>query len=309
MPKTVANKLVFIVGPTASGKTALAIRAAKKIGGEIISCDSMQVYKSLPILSQAPTASERKEARHHLVGFRDPAREYSVADFRKEAMRIIRDIIKRRKVPILVGGSGLYVKILIDGLFPSPKAEIAFRTKMARFAKRRGNEELYKRLFLTDPDAASNIHPNDIRRIIRALEIEHTTGKTMTELKLQTKGLSDRYSIKMFGLTRPREELYKAIDGRVEKMLAAGMVNEVKRLKKKRLSKTAKAVLGFKEVEGYLKGEYGLANAVALLQMNTRRFAKRQFTWFRADERVKWLNLGRLDQQKAVAKIVKQVKR
>ncbi len=300
--------VLFIVGPTAVGKTGLAVKLARRLNGEIVSCDSMQVYKAMPILSQAPCARDKKAVRHHLVGIVEPSGEYSVASFLKQATKAIESILKRGKQPIVVGGTGLYAKALIDGLFPSPEADLVFRKKMQEYAARYGNKKLYAKLVKIDPDAAVKIHPNDIRRVIRALEIYQATGKTMTELKLQTKGLSDKYSIKIFGLTRLREKLYKVIDGRVECMLAAGLVREVKRLKKRRLSKTAQAVLGFKEIDGYLKGEYSLADAAALLQMNTRRFAKRQFTWFKADKRVKWLDLGRLGQQKAVAKIVKQIK-
>ena len=302
------DSVIFIVGPTAIGKTSLAIRLAKRISGEIISCDSMQVYKGMRILSQAPSVRDRKAVPHHLVSIADPAKEYSVAAFRKAATKAIESIIGRGKVPIVTGGTGLYAKALIDGLFPSPKADIKFRRAMQKLVSRHGSGRLHAKLAKIDPAAAASIHPNDVRRIIRALEIHHTTGRTMTELKSMTKGLKDRYEIKIFGLTRPREDIYAAIDARVDRMFEEGLLDEVKRLKKRRLSKTARAVLGFKETAGYLRGEYGLEAAKALMKMNTRRFAKRQLTWFRADGRIVWFDTDKLSQAKIVDKILGRLK-
>jgi tRNA dimethylallyltransferase len=252
------KNVVFIVGPTAIGKTAFSIKCASRVNGEIISCDSMQVYRGMQVLSQAPGPAETKKIRHHLVKFLSPQKEFNVAAFRKKAVRLISNITKRKKTPIVVGGSGLYVKGLVDGLFPSPKADIRFRAKMYDYAARHGSARLYKKLAKVDPAAARLIHPNDARRIVRALEIWHSTGKTMTELKRKTKGLSEKYAIKIFALTAPRERIYFNIDNRVDRMLAGGAVDEVKKLLKKRLSKTAGAVLGLKEISSYLKGEYGL---------------------------------------------------
>ncbi len=299
--------VVFIVGPTAVGKTRLSIKLAKRLNGEIISCDSMQVYKGMPILSQAPTAEERKKIRHHFVGCRDPRREYNAAVFKKSAASLIRSIIKKEKVPIVVGGSGLYVKALVDGLFPSPKADMKFRRAMQAFAARYGSRRLHAKLAKIDLQTARSIHPNDLRRIIRALELPHSTGRTMTELRSETKGLKDHYNIKMFALTLPREKIYAAIDGRVDRMFAGGLLREVKNLKKKRLSKTAKAALGYKEIAGYLDGEYDLAVAKELMKMNTRRFAKRQLTWFNADKRIKWFDVSRTSESVIIKKIERNV--
>jgi len=298
-----ASKVIFIVGPTAIGKTGLAVKLAKKTRGEIISCDSMQIYKGMDILSQAPSKDDRRSVRHHLVGLLDPDKEYSAAAFRREAGRIIDLIRRRKKVPIVAGGSGLYVKALVDGLFSSPKADLKFRKKMAALASRHGTGRLHARLAAVDPAAAERIHPNDARRIIRALEVYHSTGRTMTELKAGTKGLAGCYRIKLFGLTGPREEIYSAIETRVDRMFAGGILREVKRLKQKKLSKTAKAVLGFKEVSGYLDGKYDLDTARYLLKRNTRHFAKRQLAWFRADKRIKWFDMSRLSEAAAVKRI------
>lgn len=301
--------VIFIVGPTAIGKTRLSIKLAKTVNGEIISADSMQVYRGMRILSQAPDANEKKKAKHHFLGFLDPRNEYSVAFFRDKAVKVIASIIKRKKVPIVVGGSGLYIKALIDGLFPSPPADLKFRSSMTKFVLKHGSRGLYEKLLKIDPDSAAHIHPNDTRRIVRALEIYHSSGRTMTELKRETKGLKDHYDIGVFGLTRAsREDIYSAIDSRVERMFKEGAVSEVKRLKRKKLSKTAGAALGYKEIVGYLNGEYGLDIAKAVLKKNTRHFAKQQFTWFRADSRIRWFDLSKISEKEIINRIVRKVK-
>jgi tRNA dimethylallyltransferase len=302
------RSILFIVGPTAIGKTGLAIKLARHINGEIISADSMQIYKRMRILSQAPTVVEKKNARHHLIGLLESRKEYSVAIFIKKASKIISSILKRKRIPIIVGGSGLYMRGLIDGLFPSPEADMKFRKKMQVFVKRYGSRKLHSRLAKIDPESAGLIHPNDTRRIIRALELYHSTGRTMTELKASTKGLKDKYDIVMFGLIRPREELYSQIDERTDKMFKGRVVAEVKKLRRSKLSKTAGAVLGFKEISGYLDGEYDLEAAKEMLKMNTRRFAKRQMTWFRADKRIRWIDLGRTSEKTAIKKIKSSMK-
>jgi tRNA dimethylallyltransferase len=269
----------------------------------------MQVYKGMEVLSQAPGRPERKGARHHLVGILSPKKEYSAAIFRKRCERIIAGIIKRKKLPIVVGGSGLYVKALVDGLFPSPPADIKFRGKMNNLAARHGSGYLHERLKGIDPESARAVHPNDTRRIIRALEIYDSTGRTMTELKAATRGIKEKYDIKIFGLTRPRAEIYSAINSRVERMFEYGAVREAAALRKKRLSKTAQAVLGFKEICGYLEGRYGADEAKELLKINTRRFAKRQLTWFRADVRIKWFDMGKTSAATAMDSIAKAVKK
>jgi tRNA dimethylallyltransferase len=285
----VKKKVIFIVGPTAIGKTALAVKLAKKIGGEIISCDSMQVYKGASVLSQAPGPRDIKGLRYHLINFLNPLEEFSAARFIKRARRLIEDIIKRGKVPIVTGGTGLYVKALIDGLFPSPEADEDFRKRMHALTGRHGNIYLHKKLQRIDPDAARSIHPNDVRRIIRALEIKHSTGRTMTELKKETKGIAGLYKIKMIGLSAPREIIYSKINKRVDDMMRSGALKEAEKLYRKRLSKTARSIIGLRELAGHLNGEYDLNMAVELIKKNTRRYAKRQLTWFRADKRIKWL--------------------
>jgi tRNA dimethylallyltransferase len=296
--------ILVLVGPTAIGKTRLSIKLARRIGGEIISCDSMQAYKGMNILTQAPTSAERKKAIHHLTGFFNPSKEFNANLFRKLAAAKIKSILNRKKTPIIVGGSGLYVKALIDGLFPSPEADVNFRNKMQRFISVHGSSRLHEKLKKIDPEAAHNIHPNDARRIIRALEIHHSTGRTMTELKSRTKGLNNKYNIKIFGLMMPREKIYASINVRADKMLGQHVIDEVEKLKRKNLGKTAKAVLGFREIAGYLDGNYDLTAAKDMIKMNTRRFAKRQMTWFKADKRIKWFDISRLSDDKIIKQII-----
>jgi tRNA dimethylallyltransferase len=297
--------IIFIVGPTAIGKTRFAIALAERINGEIISCDSMQVYKGMDILSQAPSMTERSIVRHHLVGMLDPQKEYSVASFRKKAIPIIESIIERGRIPIVVGGSGLYAKAIIDGLFPSPAADTKYRDRLQKIAMESGPAALHRKLARVDPESALRIHPNDLRRIIRALEVIKLTGRTMTKLKAATKGLKDIYKIKLFGLTAPREEIYSKINSRVDRMFANGVVKEVLRLSKKRMSKTSGAVLGLKEIIGFLNREYDLGSAKEMIKMNTRRFAKRQLTWFRHDDRIKWHDVTRSTEAAIIKSIVK----
>jgi tRNA dimethylallyltransferase len=308
MPGRLKPRLVFIVGPTAVGKTRLAVKLARRINGEIISADSMQVYRGMRILSQAPARKELSGIRYHLVSMFDVSKEYNVNIFRSKATKTIKDILKRRKIPVVVGGSGLYVKALIDGLFPSPAAEIGFRARMQRFIGRYGSIKAHEKLSRIDPDAAASIHPNDSRRIIRALEIYHSTGKTMTELKSSTKGLKDEFSIKIFGLIRKRGAMYRDIENRVDDMFAGGIVNEVRRLSGKKMSKTSEAALGVKEVLGYLNQEYCADKTAELLKMNTRRLAKRQLTWFRADKRIKWIDLDRTSEGNAIRIMAKEAR-
>ncbi len=280
-------QVIFLVGPTASGKTNLSIKLARKLNAEIISCDSMCVYKGMDILTSKPSLADRKKIRHHLIDIIPPTREFSVAEYRSMALEKIEDILRRRKTPLFVGGSGLYVKAVINGLFPSAEKDQKFRKKQETLAKKYGKAYLYKKLKKIDPERAGKIHPNDLRRIIRALEIYHTEKKRPSELNRGTEPL--KHDFKIFGIQPDRNQLYKNIDDRVEEMFKKGIVNEVRRLSKKKLSMTAGKALGYSEVLGYLKGKYSLEEAKELLKKNTRHFAKRQLTWFRPDHRITWL--------------------
>jgi len=290
--------IIFIVGPTAVGKTLFGIELAKGISGEIISYDSMQAYRYMDIMSQKPTPRERKTVIHHLIDILDVREEYSAAEFVKRATPLIKRIIEKGRTPIVVGGSGLYIKALIDGIFPAPKKDTDFRKNLESEAKESGKERLYERLKEIDPEAASKIHPNDLRRIIRALEIFHLTGKPISEHKRETRGIKDDFKIKIYGLRRPRAMFYKDIEARVDRMLEKGLVDEAKLIRTKRPGITAECALGYREVLGYLDKRYPLEEAGELIKKNTRHLAKRQMTWFRQDERIRWIDLEKTPRKK-----------
>ena len=280
------RQILFLVGPTAVGKTKVSIYLARLLNTHIISCDSMQVYKGMDIGTQKPTASQLRSVPHHMVSMISPARNFSVGDFRQKAIGYIDQIEKQGKIPLLVGGTALYMKALIDGLFPSPPADRRLRKRLLMLQKQNKPGFLYKQLKKIDSKTAALLHPNDTRRIIRALEVYEKTGKPMSELKKKTKGLSARYEVKIFCLNRDREQLYRMIDERVDKMFGQGLLKECRRLRKRRLSMTALQALGYKEVFSYLDTGLSLQKAKALIKQYTRNFAKRQLSWFRNDERI-----------------------
>lgn len=284
--------IIFLLGPTGVGKSEFAVKLAMKIKGEIISCDSMQVYKGMTILSQYPSRELRKTIPHHLIGILKPSEEWSASDFIEKSKTIADAIIERGKIPIIAGGTGLYARAFIEGLFPSPPKDEKLRRKIYKEAQRIGSAKIYGKLKSIDPTYAAKIHPNDIRRIVRALEVYKLTGKPISEHHRNTKGLKDEYNISVFILNRDRNKLYERINKRVDDMFRKGVVKEVKKLKGSRLSKTAKAVLGYKEISDYINGKTGRDEANDLLKMNTRQYAKRQLTWFRKEKNAVWLKLG-----------------
>lgn len=298
------KQIVFLVGPTAVGKSEVAVELANLLGGEIISCDSMQVYRGFDILSNKPSCKVRGSIKHHLVDILSPYEEFSVADFRRRALRLIKTIHIRKKVPLLVGGTGLYVKALIDGLFKAPKKDQKFRNRLQRYSNRYGANALHKRLLKVDPDAACKIHPNDLRRTIRALEIFELTKVPISKLQKRTQGLDSKYRIIIFGLRMPSDELYRHINERVDEMFAKGIAYEVRDIVKdaRPLSLTASMALGIKELKGYLKGGYDLDETKRLLSRNTRRYARRQMIWFKADKRVEWIDITKNDKPQIIAK-------
>ncbi len=285
-------QIYFLVGPTASGKTALSLKLAERLNAEIISCDSMCVYKGMDILTSKPSQAVRKRIPHHLIDIIPPTKEFSVSEYRILALDAIEDILKRGKAPLFVGGSGLYVRAVIDGLFPSAGKDVRFRKRQAALAKKYGNLYVYNKLKRIDPESAEKIHPNNLRYVIRALEIYHTEKKRPSDIRKNREPL--KYKVQIVGIELKRSELYKRIDDRVEEMLKEGLVREVRRLSGKRLSITAKSALGYSEILGYIKGKYSLEEAKELLKKNTRHFAKRQMTWFRRDGRIKWLGVDKI---------------
>jgi len=283
------RQIILVVGPTAAGKTETAIGLAKKLNGEIISCDSMQIYKGMGILTSKPAAVQRKQVPHHLISMISPTKEYNVSQYRKDAVRKIETIIAKDKTAILVGGTGLYMSVLIDGIFKDKAQDKTIRQRLYREAEESGSGKLYERLKNIDPEAAKKIHPHDTKRIVRALEVFEKTGKPISQLQRQRKGLADEYDVKIFGLDMPRDKLYRRIDERVEKMFAEGLIEEVKKLLKVKLSQTASCAIGIKELKGYFGGLYDLEEAKRLIKRNTHRYAKRQLTWFRKDKRIDWI--------------------
>lgn len=281
--------VVFLVGPTASGKTAVAASLARRIPLEVISADSMQIYRLMPVLSQAPSAAVRKRVRHHLVLRLGPREEYNAARFARDARRLIPSIQKRGRLALVSGGTGLYVHALLDGIFTGPAKNAAFRSRLEARARAQGVPSLHAELAAADPEAAVGIHPNDLRRIVRALEVIHETGEKFSELKKRKSGLADERPVLVYGLRPERADLYRRIDRRTEKMFREGAVEEVRRLLKKPLSMTARMCLGIREIGALLEGRADRAEALEALKRESRRYAKRQITWFKRDTRIRWI--------------------
>jgi len=299
MPK---KKIVFLVGPTAIGKTAIAIHLANKINAEIISCDSMQVYNSMNIVTSQPDRPQRKKVKHHLLAVVSPAKEYNVARYRRDAISICDKLFLKGKNPLFVGGAGLYYSIIIDGIFPAVPEDKLIRARLYKQLILKGNKYLYNKLAKVDPVSAKKIHLNDSRRIIRALEVYMKTGQPVSVLQKNRVGLGKEYEIKIFALNADRQVLYHKIDQRVDKMFSAGLVDEVRKLLKLKLSKTACCAIGIRELERYFNGAHSLDKARSLIQRNSRRYAKRQLTWFRKDKRIQWINIKDKETPMEVAK-------
>lgn len=301
--------IVCLIGPTAVGKTEVALSLAKRIGAEIISCDSMQVYKGIDIASSKPLKKERRRVPHHLIDIISPSREYNAALFRKSCLKIIKALHKRGKLPLIVCGTGLYLRALLDGLFRGPGRSAQLRRKLYQQAQRYGAGYLYKKLRGVDPQAAKHIHPHDLRRIVRALEVYRCTGIPISQLKEKSCGIRGEYELRLLGLRRQRVELYARIEKRVEQMFRRGLVAEIRGFSKQRPSRTAKSLLGYKEISGFLEGKYSREEAAMLLKGNTRRYAKRQLSWFRKEKGVKWIEVGPEDTPEFVTeKIVSSLK-
>jgi len=301
-------KVIFLVGPTACGKSELAVELASKINAEIISCDSMQVYKGMEILSAAPSYDLRKKIKHHLIGYVNPQSQYNVAKFRRKAIGKIKEILKRGKIPLFVGGSGLYYKVLLDGIFDEEEPNQKLRQRLYQEAKEYGTYFLYERLKKIDPKSTSKIHPNDLKRIVRALEVYEKTGIPISEWQKKAKGIFKDYEVKVFGIFRSKEMILKRVRQRTESMFRKGLLEEVKKLLKLKLSKTAKEAIGIKEIEGYLEGRYSLTETKKLIIKNTLRLVKKQFTWFKKDPRVYWINIDDEGFKKAVQIILEKIK-
>ncbi len=296
------KRIIFLVGPTATGKSEVAVALAKKTKGEIISCDSMQVYKGMKIMTSWPLRSLMEQVPHHLIGAISPEKEYNAALFRRDALKKIREIALRGKVPIFAGGTGLYLSVLLDGIFSVKAHDEKLRERLYGLARTRGSAYLFQRLEKADPAAAAKIHPNDTRRIVRGLEVFELTGKPISELQKQRTGLASSGHVRVFCLTMQRAKLYSRIDSRVEKMFSRGLAREIKKLCTLRLSKTAQGAIGLKELKAYFNGQCALEEAKAAMKKSTRNYAKRQLTWFRKDTRIKWIEVKEKETPQAVAR-------
>jgi tRNA dimethylallyltransferase len=304
------NPLIVITGPTATGKSAAGVLVAEQVGGEIVSADSMLLYRHMDIGTAKPTLPERRGIPHHMIDILEPDQEYSVALYQKETRNIIKEIYDRGNLPILVGGTGLYIRAVIDPYdFGTSGGEPALRKRLLDEAEQDGYDKLHRRLSEVDPEAAARLHPRDLRRVIRALEVYYLTGRPASSYMKLNQYHPPLYRLCMFGLNMERANLYRRIEQRVDSMLEAGLVEEVRRLLDSGYSKELKSMrsLGYKEIAAYLNGEITLEEAVELLKRNTRRFAKRQLTWFRRDDRIRWLDIEKYGSIELVAKEITKI--
>ncbi len=285
---SILPKIIVIVGPTASGKTDLAIRLAKKNNGEIISADSRQIYKGMDIGTAKPLKSERIKIKHHLIDIKNPDKNYTVSQYKKDCLIAIKKIIKREKIPILVGGTGLYIKAVVDNLeIPEIKPDLRLRNKLEKELKLKGLNHLYQKLIKLDPEAAYIIDSKNPRRIIRALEITLKTEKPFSQQRKTGKKLFNCLKI---GITLPKEKLREKINKRVDKMLKNGLMKEVKNLiNKYPVENPIFDAIGYREIINYLRGKISLDETTALIKRNTWKYAKRQMTWFKKDKEIYWI--------------------
>ncbi len=285
-------KVIVICGPTASGKTGLSVKLAQAMNGEIISCDSMQIYKDMTIGTAKVTEEEMQGIQHYLIDFVSPEERYSVADFQKDSEKAISKILAKGKTPIVVGGTGLYVDTLVYHIqYPEVETDLAYRQQLEKMIEEQGLETLYQKAKEIDLQATEKISNNDQKRIMRILEIYHQTGKTKTQLEIESRREEPPYEYLMYAIDMDREKLYDRINQRVDIMIEQGLIEEVQELLKKYKSfPTAMQGLGYKEVVPYLQGDITKEAMIENLKQETRRYAKRQLTWFRKNKEIKWLD-------------------
>ncbi len=290
-------KIAGVIGPTASGKTAFAIDLALAEKGEIVSCDSMQIYRGMDIGTAKPQKEEMRGVPHHMIDVADINENFSVAKFVKMARAAIDDILSRGKLPILCGGTGLYFDSVVSNInFTAQKSDSEYREYLNRLAAEKGGDYVYEMLREADPKSAEAIHPNNVRRVIRALEIYHATGLPKSELDIEQRG-EPLYDAKIYCLRLPREKLYEKINQRVDMMMAEGLEEEVRGLIERgaRTDSTAMQAIGYKEMAAYIRGELSKDEAVEKIKRETRRYAKRQMTWFRGEKNVTWVDMNQKD--------------
>ncbi len=289
--------LLVIAGPTASGKTKLAVEMAKRFNGEVVSADSMQIYKYMDIGTAKPTEEEMQGIPHYMLDFLEPDEKFSVAEYLVRAKDIISDIHSRGKLPIVAGGTGLYINSLIDNVeFSNVGESKELRDKFHKIAKEKGNEHLFIMLEEIDPEICREMHPNNVSRVVRALEVYELTGKTMSWHKKNSHIKPSDYNVCMIGLTyADRQKLYDRINKRVSVMVENGLLQEAENLFSSIYCGTAKQAIGYKELKNYFDGTEDLESCLDKIRMESRRYAKRQLTWFRRDNRINWINLDNYD--------------
>jgi len=302
------RRLLVVVGPTATGKTEVGLLLAEALGGEIVSADSMQVYRGLDIGTAKPSAEQRARAPHHLIDIMDPDAPFTVADYRRLADAALHDIWNRGRQPLLVGGSGLYVRAVLEemdfsGVAPDP----TFRERLAEEARTKGTRALHEWLAEVDPSAAARIHPNDQKRIIRALEVAEGRGERASSREAVDRQRVPRYNSTRFGLTLEREQLYRRIEDRIDRMIEAGLVEEVRKLLDRGYGEDLVSMkgLGYAQLAPHVRGEISLEEAVKRLKRDTRRFAKRQLTWFRADPKIEWIDVEQAGGPAGAAELIR----
>ncbi|MDR2655067.1 MAG: tRNA (adenosine(37)-N6)-dimethylallyltransferase MiaA [Oscillospiraceae bacterium] len=280
-----------IVGPTAAGKTRLGVELCLRFGGEVISGDSMQIYREMDIATAKPSPEETRGVAHHLIDFLDPGEEFSVADYLELAHKAALDIYSRGKLPFLVGGTGLYVSSFLEDLrFADIKVNRERKARLEEIAAHEGSADLYALLEKLDPELAAGLSPNDANRIIRGILVFEAEGKSLSDFKRESRPESPRYDSLLIGLNfRSRGKLYERIDSRVDHMLAAGLLDEAGFFYRRGLSRTSRAAIGYKELYPFIRGEITLEEAAENLKRETRRFAKRQLTWFKKTKNINWI--------------------
>jgi tRNA dimethylallyltransferase len=291
-------KVIIICGATGIGKTSVGMELSEKFGGEIVGADSMQVYRHMDIGTAKPTRAERRRVVHHMVDVADPDEDFDAVRFSKQARGAIAEVIQRGRVPFVVGGTGLYIKALLHGLFQSKPVDPAIRNRLQQEASENGSGVLYERLKKIDPDTAGRLHPNDSFRIIRALETIASAGRAISELHQEHGFADDPYNALKIGLQMDRQKLYARIDRRVDLMIAAGLVEEVKKLLAIGYGAELKSMqsIGYRHMAEFLQDKLSWDECLRTLKRDTRRFAKRQFTWFGADPQIKWYRPDQLDE-------------
>ena len=286
------KRVIVILGPTCSGKTYLSLLLAKSLNSEIVSADSRQIFKQLSIGTAKPTEQELEIVKHYFIDSHAPTDEFNVSKFETEALNVIEQIHLQNKIPIVVGGSGLYIKAIVEGLWNDVDTDPIYREQLLKEKEEFGNQFLYDKLVKVDSQSAKSMLPQNWKRVIRALEVFHLTGKSILQFHREHKRKSD-LEFHQFGLKWEREVLYQNIETRVDKMIYDGLVNEVKSILELGYAPELNSLntVGYKEIIAYLNGEHDLNRAIELIKRNTRRFAKRQMTWFRKDENIEWFDV------------------